>query len=89
MSVGPDYRTDLAIKHASQGDLFRRRFGVKIDENDGGVLAEALDFSQGHVKWVLEGGKERAALLIDDTNVRSTVDGDEGASLPGRSGWII
>src|SRR5258705_3141524 len=42
MGVSAHDRADLAVEHAHEGNLFRRGFSVKIDENHPGLFAQAL-----------------------------------------------
>jgi len=68
MSVRADERADAPIKQAGEGDFFRCRFCMKVNEDEAGGLSQSLDFRQGGVEWIVQWRQKRAPLKIQDSH---------------------
>lgn len=88
---------DLAIKHPRKGDFFRSCFGVEIDEDDFGLVAEFFHFITGEEKRIFQRGLyERAPLKVEDgdpgcapCSVLRVPYVENGTALPLCSGRVI
>src|SRR4030095_131191 len=72
MGVSTDDRADLAVEHARESNLLRSSFGVQIEQNDFGLLAEPLHLWSDDCKWVVEIGHENTPLKIRYGNRATT-----------------
>jgi hypothetical protein len=68
MRVRTNDRRHLPVEVPAHRDLFRRRLGVKVHEDDFGLLAQAFDLSPRGMKRVFKVGHERAALRVQNRN---------------------
>src|SRR5207247_361948 len=84
--VCPNDRAYLTIYIPGEGLLLRRGFGVKIDEDDFGFLADPLDGRRSDGKGAIRRGHVNPALQIYDSQAHAApAVANEGAGA-GRGG---
>ena len=72
MRVRADNRRHLPVKMPAHGQLLRRGFGVKVDDDHGrALLADARDLLLDDGKGIVERRHEDAAHDIDDADDRA------------------
>ena len=89
VGVGAKQGADLAIEQAAHGDFFGGRLGMEIDDDDGGLSAEAGDLGLNSQEGILQLGHENAALQVEHGKRRDTTKGINTTALARNSRGVI
>jgi hypothetical protein len=89
MCVGTDDRRNLPIEKSAHGDLLTGRFGVHIDDDDSGLLAQAIDLCHGRMERIVQDGLHKGAALHIENPDFSLCSLQNDAPLAWRARGII